>query len=110
MPYRRYPPAGYRRHISQDQEAGPVPGRDSIKLKDLDEIVSIPPPNKMDSTPVRGFTHHHSKTPSFLNFFKGRIKVDEIILLAIIFLLLDEGINDEFLLIILIYILFAGRE
>lgn len=42
------------------------------------------------------------------NIFNN-LQVEELILLAMIFLILQDGVKDEFLLIILVYILIAGN-
>jgi hypothetical protein len=44
------------------------------------------------------------KRPSILDFLKERIGIEEIVLLGLIFLLLDEALDDELLLILLVYI------
>jgi hypothetical protein len=49
------------------------------------------------------------KMPHF-SLFSKRIFLDEIILLGVIFLLLEEGIEDELILIVLAFILLFGRE
>jgi len=41
---------------------------------------------------------------SFINFLKSRIHLDDVILLVLIFILIDDGLKDEFLLILLLYI------
>ncbi|MCR4435392.1 MAG: hypothetical protein QHH06_08640 [Clostridiales bacterium] len=82
------------------------PGKNS-----LEEAVSIPPPNEFESIAERKFGRKpvRSSRPNFLDIFR-RIKVDEIILIGLIFVLLDEGIEDELLLVVLVYLLLSGRE
>ena len=65
----------------------------------------IPLPNVSDED----FTHiynERNKAPSFIDFF-GKIGVEEILLLGIIFILLSEEVKDELLLIALIYLLIS---
>lgn len=70
------------------------------------DFISIPMPNERE-----GFKHPWSKGKGLsglngiLDFLREHIKVEEIILIGLIILLLDESIEDDFLLIILIYIL-----
>ena len=42
---------------------------------------------------------------SIFEFIKKRISIEELILIGLIILLLDESMEDDFLLLILIYIL-----
>lgn len=70
------------------------------------DSINIPMPNERE-----GFKHPLSKgkglpgVNSILDFIKVHIRVEEIILIGLIILLLDESIEDDFLLIILVYIL-----
>jgi hypothetical protein len=45
-----------------------------------------------------------SKRPSILDFLKERISIEELLLVGLIFLLFDEALDDELLLILLVYI------
>lgn len=47
---------------------------------------------------------------SIFQFLESRIKLEEILLLGLIFILLAEGIKDDLLLMGLLYILLTGRE
>jgi len=75
-----------------------------IASEEKENTNRIPLPNEEESSEGTDETRKLHK-PSILDFFKNHIRLEEIILLGIIFVLLDEGIDDEFLLIILIYIL-----
>jgi len=44
-------------------------------------------------------------TPFNLDFIKNKIHIEELVLLGVIFLLLYEGIKDDFLIVLLIYVL-----
>jgi hypothetical protein len=107
MPYGRH---GYRQHKKYTQ---PVPDiEQDIKISPNFPTVSenIPLPNEYEETDR---TPTGSKKESELNVlerFFGGIAVEEIILLGIIFILLVEGIEDDLLLIALVFILISGRE
>lgn len=70
------------------------------------DFINIPLPNERE-----GFKHPWSKGKGLsglngvLDFLREHIRVEEIILIGLIILLLDESIEDDFLLIILVYIL-----
>ena len=68
------------------------------------EAEKIPLPNEEEDAVEKQSTRHTQK-PSIISFFKERIHIEEIILLGLIFVLLDEGIDDDLLLIVLVYIL-----
>ena len=73
---------------------------ESIKITE-----EIPPPNDMEKA-TESTNRKSAKGPaSILNFFKDRITIEEIIIIGIILLLLFEGIEDEFLILMLVYIL-----
>ena len=68
----------------------------------------IPLPNETEAALDQKDSFHgirKAQRTSILDFFRQRIHIEEIILLGLIFLLLDEGIEDEFLLLLLLYIL-----
>lgn len=81
-------------------------------------IKDIPLPNEIDN--IRNEKKHNTgfsskktttnKRLSFTDFISKRFQTDEIILLGLIFLLLDEKINDDYLLIILTYLLITGMD
>ena len=73
---------------------------ESIKVTD-----EIPLPNnvEIESGPVNRKQTKHS--PSIIDFFKDKISLEEIILIGIIIVLIIEGVEDEFLLLMLLYIL-----
>ncbi|MDQ2084958.1 hypothetical protein RBH29_00715 [Herbivorax sp. ANBcel31] len=82
------------------------------------KVEEIPLPNKVDTVNDKkdndtGFSHKKTKTNkrlSLTDFISKRFKTDEIILLGLIFLLLEERINDDYLLIILTYLLITGMD
>jgi hypothetical protein len=67
---------------------------------------NIPMPNEKEG--LSGIFGGKLKIPGLpivTDFLKEHIKLEELILIGLIILLLDESIEDDFLLIILIYIL-----
>ncbi|MCX8129044.1 MAG: hypothetical protein N3I35_02965 [Clostridia bacterium] len=74
------------------------------------KIEDIPLPNEIETPPEFSSYAGSMRNSSIINFFKTRIHFEEIILIGLIIILLDEGITgieDEFLLIILVYLLLA---
>lgn len=92
--YRRYPLKRPRSFMYNKSS----PGSDAKKIDD------IPLPNETDTVRKK------SKGLSVTDFLSRHFQIDELILLGLIFLLLEEKINDDFLLIILIYLLIAGMN
>lgn len=99
MPYRRWPAAGRRYDRSENRSASMA-----LPAGDMKEVTDIPLPNIADEAHAdRNSERVHN--PSFLSLLKNRITLEEIILLGLIILILDEGVEDEFILIMLIYVL-----
>lgn len=67
--------------------------------------VSIPMPNEKEYFPGILGGLRIPGLPAVIDFFRGHIRLEELILIGLIILLLDESIEDDFLLILLIYIL-----
>jgi hypothetical protein len=77
--------------------SGPLPQKD---------FFGIPLPNERETVP--GFAAEKRWVPSLagiISFIREHVKIEEIILIGLIILMLDESIEDDLLLIILIYIL-----
>jgi len=75
-----------------------------------DNSIRIPYPNEIEvpSGQVRNSHDIQAGMPnisSIINFFKSKITIEEIILVGLIILLIGEEIRDEFLIIMLVYIL-----
>ncbi len=118
MLYRRYPLIhrkyaypGSRPHV---KELGPSPEKE--KLKDtINKDEEIPLPNELEyatgpeiasQTGSEMFNkNRESSIFSFLKTLTKKIHLEEIIIVGLIFLLLNEEIKDDILLLILIYIL-----
>ncbi len=70
------------------------------------DFFGIPLPNEKEALP--GHAAGKKKAPALagiLDFVRGHIRIEELILIGLIILMLDESIEDDLLLIILIYIL-----
>lgn len=101
MFYRR-PPARQRRNLYPARQ---IPVADIADSDVIRDIPDIPLPNEaeksvlpnQDASDTRGF-------PS-ISLLGKNLFLDDIILFGLIFLLLQERIEDEFLLILLVYIL-----
>lgn len=82
-----------------------------IYTKVPSKIEKIPLPNEIEN--INAIERQHERTDNnirtlFGNLFKN-ICFEEILLIGLIILLIEEGAVDEFLLIVLIYILIAGH-
>lgn len=88
MLYQNYP---YRVKNEMNQEAMPLP-------------THIPLPNNPEKVSEEVRSPKFS-LPSAFNFIKDRLTLEEIILIGILIILLWEGVADEFLLLMLVYIL-----
>lgn len=106
--YRRLP-SRYRRFIqNQPLEAEPQPPNEETGKK-IVELKNIPLPNEAE-------TSGNKSTARFSNPFSNilsRIRIDDLILLGLVLLFIDEGRNeaeDDFLIVILLYLFLAGRN
>lgn len=101
--YRRYPllpfmPAPLRSPAQSNIKKGPA------------EQQTIPLPNEVD-LPDNSTERNEARAHPFSRLF-GPLHIDDLILLGLVFLLLEEGargIEEEFLIVILIYLFIAGR-
>jgi len=111
MNYRRiYRPRGYP-YIRPEPNMFQANTNNASQIEaevEKNEIEKIPMPNEnptpSDPEPVR-----NHRPISLSNFFRN-IHADDIILLGLIFILIQEKLEDEFLIIVLIYLLVAGRD
>lgn len=109
MIYRKKPPTNIRftyPGFKQKSNSNSKVYEESLPL----ELKNIPLPNLDSESPCQnpGRKGHFGMNP--LHFLQNNIGIEEIILLGAIFLLLEESIEDEILLVILIYLLVAGFE
>lgn len=110
MLYRRYPYVNRQyMHSKSNVPAGNILNAELVGEPQR-TIEDIPLPNEEPlETPNRHDIRRSHPFP-FLSFFKKRIGIEEILLIGLLFILLQEGIDDEFLIIILLYLLFTGFE
>jgi hypothetical protein len=105
MPYIRRSSANRRYSSSKEQDTSFKQFADNIAVETIKEPVRIPlPDDEGNYSDNRDFLLRKSHG-SFFDILKGKITVEEIVLIGLIILLLDEGIEDELLLILLVYIL-----
>lgn len=96
-----------RKYLHKDTKSSEKENTDTTPEKEIkesqfsDDAENIESP--MDNDEERG------KMPHF-RIFSNKVFLDEIILVGVIFLLLEEGIEDELILIVLAIILLFGRE
>lgn len=96
------------RRYSYENNSSPKNGKNNMDetftdlLKDSE---TIPAPNLVENIPLPSEKNKENRFLPSLNFLKNKITIEEIILIGLIFLILDEGIEDEFLLLMLLYIL-----
>lgn len=86
----------------------PVPEPGGTAAEAAREPDTVPSPNKSEEPVNEAPALHRSLKHNLLNIF-NKIHLDDIILIGLIIMLLDEGMDDDFLLIILIYIFISGR-
>ena len=106
MPFRNSPLRPRRYSFANKFSTSNEPSDPSTTYVDLlksDE--QIPLPNKIEDIPVPTTEKRSSHWPSFLNFFSNGIGMEELLLIGLLFLILDEGIADDFFILILLYIL-----
>lgn len=104
MPYRRYPQTNRRYPYQKEDEAKESPNA-LFSAQDVDisgAINDIPLPTDIE---VPFPASRKNERPSFLDFIRDKIHIEEIILLGLILLLLVEGIGDDILIILLVYLL-----
>ena len=107
---RRYftPYFGVRRPSAPNHSAEPVNNSTKITNTPIPKIESIPLPNEspLENTNKNTTRQRHP----LLSFLPKQFGTDEIILLGLILLMLEEKVEDEFLLIVLIYLFISGLE
>lgn len=104
MPYKR-PLQDFKKYISPFYSPNPSYSMNTGILQQKD-FFGIPLPNERESIPgIAGEKRAAPSLAGIFNYIKKHIKIEEIILIGLIILMLDESIEDDLLLIILIYIL-----
>lgn len=83
----------------------------SNNITAVPEDERIPLPTEEDKFPLPGREKlMEGRRRSLLDIIPFRIGVEELLLLGLIFILFLEGIDDDILILLLLYILFAGFE
>ncbi len=110
--YRKYP-TPVRRYNYSNPFYTPVQP-ENVPSEDFgmpNETIDIPSPNEPSDNIERKngiFFPALSSLGGISSIFK-RVKIDELILIGLIFLMIDEKIEDDMLMITLLYILLAGK-
>lgn len=105
MPYKR-PIHNSKKYMSPFYSPNPPYSMNTSGSLRQKDFFGIPLPNERESYP--GYVEEKRATPSLsgiFNYIRQHVKIEEIILIGLIILMLDESIEDDLLLIILIYIL-----
>ncbi len=113
MNYRRVP--RFRRYPSIRPDSGTMQDNNANmgnteNEKPKNEIENIPLPNENEISISAAPESARNNKPMFLNNFIKNIHADDLILLGLIFILVQEKLEDDFLIIILIYLLIAGKD
>jgi hypothetical protein len=109
MLYRKIPPTNIKftyPGLNQKSTSSSETYEDNLPI----ELKDIPLPNLDAESPCQNPGRKGPVGMSPLNFLHNSIGIEEIILLGTIFLMIEEAIEDEILLIILVYLLLAGFE
>ncbi len=101
--------SNFRRYPNRGAEQNNVESAGAVVDDMVRQIEDIPLPNQKEKTDNAALRNNKGFSFPFSSIFK-RIGIEEIILVGLIFLLLNEGIEDDFLLIILFYILITGFD
>jgi hypothetical protein len=114
MMYRKYPSSGRNYNYVNPFVNSVYPGDTPAgELEIADETIKIPSPNE---PPEVNYKIKKNVLPLKNNSLSGissifkKVKIDEIILVGLILLLIDEKIEDNLLMLVLMYILVSGRE
>lgn len=99
MMYRR--PQFNNRHL---QEIKPDQEEEVKKTVSVKETPKIPLPNETESV-EDNLADARGHNSNFIKIFNHKIFLDEIILIGLLIILFAEGIEDELLLIVLLYLL-----
>lgn len=83
------------------------PSHKSIDLTAIDDVYELPLPNSAAPSTIPDSAYSRLPFLSNITNMFDNIAADEIILLGLIVLLLLEGTQDGFLILILLYLLFA---
>ncbi|MDP4113704.1 MAG: hypothetical protein Q8924_16450 [Bacillota bacterium] len=104
MTYKR-PEQNTRRYFSPFYSPNPPYSMNSSSSGQKN-FYGIPLPNEIENEPGH-YSERKKVSPFFgvIDYIRAHVKIEEIILIGLIILMLDESIEDDLLMIILIYIL-----
>lgn len=105
MSYRK-PLHNSRKFFSPFYSPTPTYSMNSAGSLQNKDFLGIPLPNEKETSPE--YAGENKRVPSLaeiIQYVRRHIRIEEIILIGLIILMLDESIEDDLLLIILIYIL-----
>lgn len=105
MLYRRNPYANRKYVHAEEPAAVTEQGKIQSYPDQSVKLESIPMPDEADENTDITPGMRKSGRLSIIDFLKNRIRLEEIIIFGLIFILLQEEVEDELLLILLIYIL-----
>lgn len=105
--FRRYPSIRPDSGTIQDSNINTGPAENENSKT---EIANIPMPNENEITAPNVPNNTRNNKPMFLSNFIKNIHADDLLLLGLIFILIQENLEDEFLIIVLIYLLVAGMN
>lgn len=110
MPYRKIP-TWRRPYYSQDRLPATKSEVNFTNEMSVPEIERIPLPTEEEQIafPDSKLAGDRKKR-SFLDLLPFRIGIEELIILGLVFVLFQEGIDDDFLILLLLFILFTGFE
>lgn len=105
MPYKR-PIHNSKKYISPFYSPNPSYSMNATNFFQQKDFFGIPLPNEREAYPEHaGEKRAEPSLSKVINYIRQHVKIEEIILIGLIILMLDESIEDDLLLIILIYIL-----
>ncbi|MCX7921135.1 MAG: hypothetical protein N3B21_03800 [Clostridia bacterium] len=104
MLYKRHP-LRHRKYIHMGTDLEETPNTYQNK-----HTKSVAPDYNTSSTPPATDDTVFGSQMTSLRIFNKQLYMDEILIVGLIFLMFDEGIHDELLVLVLAYLLLAGRE
>ncbi len=107
MLYRRGP-FGSRKFAHPGENSTEKNSINQLKTEQSRELETIPLPNEGGEPSFEDSRAGKRRNAFFLKNLINRISFEEIIILGLILLLFNESVEDDFLPVILIYILLAG--
>ncbi len=110
--YRRLPNRNRKFNSGQAVPAANTHSAQENLKETAKELPHIPLPNEREGGRNPPTPKRTRGLGPFQNIF-NRIRIDDLILIGLIFLFLDEGleeVEDDFLLVILIYLFLSGRD